>query len=349
MKIFTFNAPEDTRVEILWPLRSKNRDKIFGEFVAKNQFTEVNSLQDCQIAIYPEKAFNPETLVFNSSVYDAAEKAKKYSAPIIIDATSDSDVFLNIPTANILRCGLYRSLKKPFETECPFWSNYRTKKGLDSLDVLSKGQKPAVGFCGTTSSLGKLANISKRIVPNAIARSILSQGKQARSIDVRLIEGMSLQLRETAMKILISDRRINSFFELTNNYRSYYIQNDSKKIALENLFIANTNKCDYVLCVRGSGNYSGRFYMALNAGRIPVVIDTDVVIPFEEHFHIIKVPLNSLENIGDIISEHFETATEQELIEMKLANRAAYHQFLSPEKFLPRFLEDCIKYSYQKV
>ena len=301
------------------------------------------------MAIYSKKAFNPETLVFDSSVYDAALKAQKYGVPLIIDATSDSDVFLDIPTANILRCGLYRSLQKSFETECPYWSNYRTKKGLDSLNISSKRQKPAVGFCGTTSSRGKLANISKLIIPTAIADLILSHGKLARKTDVRLIEGMSLQLRERAMRTLARDRRIDSFFEVTNNHQSYYINDDSNRIALENLFIANTDKCDYVLCVRGSGNYSGRFYMALNAGRIPVVIDTDVVIPFEEQFQIVKVPLSSLENIGDFILEHFETATEQELKEMKQANRAAYHQLLSPEKFLPQFLADCIKHTYQAV
>jgi hypothetical protein len=39
---------------------------------------------------------------------------------------------------------------------------------------------------------------------------------------------------------------------------------------------------DYVLCVRGQGNYSLRLFETLAMGRIPVVIDTDLVLPFEE-------------------------------------------------------------------
>ena len=132
-------------------------------------------------------------------------------------------------------------------------------------------------------------------------------------------------------------------FEVTNNHPSYYVEDESNKIALENLFIVNTSRCDYVLCVRGSGNYSGRFYMALNAGRIPVVIDTDGIIPYEDKLQIVKVPVNSMENIGELILEHFETTTEQELREMKLSNREAYHQLLSPEKFLPQFIENCAR------
>lgn len=341
MKIYTFNAPEDTRVEMLWPLRSKNRDNIFSQFIAENRYTEVDSIQDCDVAIYPNKAFTPETLAFDSSVYQAAKLAKTYSKPLIIDATSDSDVLLDIPWANILRNGLYKSLKKSFETESPYWSNDRTKRGLDSLDISPKGKKPVIGFCGTTSSRGKLANLSKSIVPDAVTRLVLSQGKLSRRVDPRIIEGMSLQLRETAMKILAIDSRLEVCFDVTNNRQSYYVHNESNKIALENLFITNADKSDYVLCVRGGGNFSGRFYMALNAGRIPVVIDTDGVIPDEEQLHLIKVPINSLNNLPEVIAEHFATTTEQEFKAMKRENRLAYHQLLSPEKFLPNYIRQC--------
>jgi hypothetical protein len=342
MKIYTFNAPDNTRVEILWSLRPQNRDQMFHQFIAEANYTEVDSIQNCQVAIYPQRAFNPETLELDSSVFKAATEAEKYNKPLIIDATCDSDVFLDIPTANILRCGLYKSFKKTFETECPFWSNYRTKQGLDLLDILPKGKKPAIGFCGTTASIGKLSNIGKTLLPISITKSVLAQGKLARKTDIRLREGMSLQLREKAMKILSSDKHIASYFDISDPLQSYYLKNESNRIKLENLFIENMNKCDYSLCVRGTGNYSGRFYMALNAGRIPVVFDTDIVIPWEDKLHLIKVPVNSLEKIGDIILEHFEQTTEQELAMMKLENRAAYHQYLAPEKFLTNFLHNTL-------
>jgi|GEM_PF-1377138 len=349
MKIFTFNATENTRVEILWSLKPHNRDKIFAKFIANHHHTEVSSIQECDLAIYPHKAFVPETLAFDDAVFDAARLAEKYGKPIIIDAASDSDVFLNIPSADILRCGLYRSLKKPFEIECPYWSNDRTKQGLDTLDISSKGKKPAIGFCGTTSSMGKLANLTKRIVPSTVTKLVLSQGKLARRIDPRIVEGMSLQLRETAMQTIAADSRLETAFEVTNNHQSYYVKDESNKIALEDLFIANTNKSDYVLCVRGSGNYSGRFYMALNAGRIPIVIDTDVVIPYEDRFHLLKVPLDSLDNLGEIILKHFNSVSEAEFQAMKLKNRQAYHHFLAPEKFFPKFLAKCAKLAHKAV
>lgn len=340
MKIFTFNAADDTRVEILWSLRPKNRDKIFARFIADNRFTEVNSIQDCQIAIYPQKAFNPETLEFDPSIYNAVSQAKEHDKPLIIDATSDSDTFLNIPTAKILRCGLYKSLQQPFETECPFWSNFRTKSSLDCLPILPKGRQPVISFCGTTSSIGKLSQLTKSLIPTATAKLTLSDGKLSQKVDIRIREGMSLKFRELAVKLLSKDRRIIGHFDTSDPYKNYYLEDDKNRISLENLFVNNISQCDYVLCVRGTGNYSGRFYMGLNAGRIPVVVNTDTVIPFENKLHLVKVPVKSIEKIGEYILKHFETTSEVEMKMMKQENREVYEQFIAPEKFLPSFLRN---------
>ena len=343
MKVFTFNAPEDTRVEVLWALRPKNKDRMFARLITEIELLEVDSIQDCQLAIFPYKAFNPETLILDEAVYNAAFEAKKYGKKLIIDATSDSNVFLDIPTANILRCGLYKSLQRSFEIECPFWSNFRTKQSLDSLTINDKGSRPKIGFCGTISSIGKVSQVTKHILPKAIAKSVLAEGKLCRNLDIRLQEGMSLKLRTTAIALLSTDKRIESYFDINSPSRSYYHKNINNKIELENLFVNNISHCDYTLCVRGTGNYSGRFYMALNAGRIPVVVDTDVVIPFDEKLHLVKVPAKSIEKIGDYVLEHFETTSESELKAMKQANRDVFHQFIAPERFFPNLLRDILK------
>lgn len=339
MKIYTFGASNDTRVEILYSLKQDNRDPIFAQYIEQADHEEVDSIEDCQVAIYPRRVFHPETLEFDNGVYDAALTARQHNKPLIIDATSDSDIFIDIPNAHILRCGLYKTLQQPFETECPFWSNNRSKVRLDALEISAKPERPAIGFCGTTNSIGKLSNMAKFFAPNLTVKFLLSQGKYASKIDIRLREGMSLKLRETAIKLIASDKRLESNFELTNNHKSYYCQDENNRIVLEDLFIENTKKSDYILCVRGTGNYSGRLYMALNAGCIPIVLDTDIVIPFEEKLNLIKVPLNFLHQIGDIILEHFENITDEEFKEIKAHNRRVYHQFIAPEKFFPEFID----------
>ncbi|WP_114751290.1 glycosyltransferase family 47 protein [Pleomorphovibrio marinus] len=47
-------------------------------------------------------------------------------------------------------------------------------------------------------------------------------------------------------------------------------------------FDENVARNMYILAPRGKGNFSMRFYQSLSAGRIPVLTDTDTVLPFAE-------------------------------------------------------------------
>ena len=47
-------------------------------------------------------------------------------------------------------------------------------------------------------------------------------------------------------------------------------------------YIDHLMRNDYILCPRGGGNYSHRVYETMAAGRIPVLIDTDLVMPFPD-------------------------------------------------------------------
>lgn len=47
-------------------------------------------------------------------------------------------------------------------------------------------------------------------------------------------------------------------------------------------FDANLAGSEFNLCVRGAGNWSMRFYQTLSAGRIPVLLNTDVKLPLDD-------------------------------------------------------------------
>jgi hypothetical protein len=88
--------------------------------------------------------------------------------------------------------------------------------------------------------------------------------------------------------------------QCTNNDIIKNIQKKSKELfynnILENLF---------TLCVRGWGNYSYRFCQTICLGRIPILIDTDCCLPYEEIFDYTKyiVIVKSGENINEKINE----------------------------------------------
>jgi hypothetical protein len=76
-------------------------------------------------------------------------------------------------------------------------------------------------------------------------------------------------------------------------------------------------KNTYIICPRASENYSYRMYETLNYGRIPVIIDTDMVLPKEIDWDClsIRVPYQSLENIYDFILNDYNSRSNDDFLE----------------------------------
>jgi len=68
--------------------------------------------------------------------------------------------------------------------------------------------------------------------------------------------------------------------ECINNNITEQIQKKSV-----NEFYNNISKNLFTLCIRGWGNYSYRFCQTICMGRIPILVDTDCALPFEEIFN----------------------------------------------------------------
>lgn len=72
----------------------------------------------------------------------------------------------------------------------------------------------------------------------------------------------------------------------------------------------------YVLCPRGAENYSYRLYEALRFGRVPILVDTDMVLPENIPWDdlIVRVPYARLSQIGEIVSRDYERRTASEFM-----------------------------------
>ena len=101
--------------------------------------------------------------------------------------------------------------------------------------------------------------------------------------------------------------KIKSTYENTNLiYNSMFWPQTNSKHKTKTLFYNNLLSGSFALCIRGLGNFSYRFYEALSFGRIPVLINTDCVLPFENTIewskHIISVNENQIHLLPDLIS-----------------------------------------------
>ena len=88
-------------------------------------------------------------------------------------------------------------------------------------------------------------------------------------------------------------------------------------------FYENIEHNLYTFCLRGSGNFSVRFYETLMMGRIPVLIDTDVRLPLLHEVNwnahcVICNESNFIKKITDFHNNH----SDEELKDIQIKNRA---------------------------
>jgi hypothetical protein len=102
-------------------------------------------------------------------------------------------------------------------------------------------------------------------------------------------------------------------------------------------FIENMTKNKYMFCMRGNGNFSYRFYETLCFGRVPILINTDTILPLENIIdwekHIILLNPEEISDLPTIINTR--------KFDLK-ANRELWEEYFSPHGFmknLKKYLE----------
>lgn len=199
------------------------------------------------------------------------------------------------------------------------------------IPLRKKGASPTVGFCGLAPS-PKLKNRFKDVIYSLFM--LLNQGR----FDTSPHEGE--RLRYQALKILNASTAITSNFILREKSVFLAAGNASKTNARK-AFISNMATSDYVLCCRGSGNFSLRIYETLCMGRIPVVIETDSRFPYDFctdwRKYCVFVERADLKSIGERIRAHYDNLSVDAYREQQLAGRQFWEDYLSPQGFFKHF------------
>ena len=131
------------------------------------------------------------------------------------------------------------------------------------------------------------------------------------------------------------------YFILRKKYRAGITTNKhTHKTTLE--FYDNLKNSDYVVCVRGAGNFSIRFYEALAMGRIPVFINTDCALPFDNEIdwkkHVVWVEYNERHEVAEKVADFHRVLSEKDFIDLQLANRKLWEERLTLRGFFNNFL-----------
>lgn len=120
------------------------------------------------------------------------------------------------------------------------------------------------------------------------------------------------------------------------------------------LFINSLASSWLVICPRGTGENSYRFFETLSMGRIPVLLSDDCLLPFEESIDydsiILRIPEHAADRTAEILHQWLASQKRESLIERCNKARKVWEQYLACpqwnrriiETLLPRDTRDCI-------
>ena len=198
----------------------------------------------------------------------------------------------------------------------------------ENITPNAKNELPTVSFCGHAST-----SFTKRV------KEILIFGRENMK---RFLRNpirkdwepyfASAFERAKLMQTLEESPLVKTNFIYRNQYRAgAKSTEDLERTTTE--YYKNILNSDYVLCVRGAGNFSVRFYETLMMGRIPIFVNTDCLLPFEDEInwknHVVWVEWKDRKNIAIIVSDFHKKITNEDFINIQINNRKLWKETLS--------------------
>jgi hypothetical protein len=170
----------------------------------------------------------------------------------------------------------YRSRRQPFHLTTPvFIPDPLPALSRQEIVTLPHEPTPRIAFCGQGQDAlwQRLGKRLRLFLHNASFYSGFSSLEPQPMLP-------PTQMRENLCRGLTRDHTLDCNFILRQKYQAGARSEEAKQLA-RNEFLNNLDGSPYALCIRGSGNFSARFYEAMAMGRIPVLVDTDGNLPCE--------------------------------------------------------------------
>lgn len=299
----------------------------------------VSSIKDSDVVVLPSDW--KRGYVFQERedlAYALAEVANSAGKPFVVFFHGDDEWPVPIDNAIVFRHSLYKSTQDLQTYAMPSWNQDIVREyANDTLVLRNKQPKPVIGFCGKATW-----------APSHLFRFWMK--KAVRTIQHQATEAFSSHpttMRSRVLQQFIDDRRVETNFIIHSKYYGGSFQpktqshDPSKKAQVTEQYALNMINSDYIVCIRGNGNYSVRLYETLSAGRIPVFINTDCVLPYDFAInyrdYFVWVEESELDTLTDRVVEFHESLSNADFVELQRRCRRLYDEYLSPEGFFKYF------------
>jgi hypothetical protein len=273
------------------------------------------------------KALTPETTQYLDQVRVLGQKNNK---KIIVFIGGDMSHNVYIDDMIVFKGSQYKYLQRSNEIIVPPFVEDLSDHGATILR--NKSVKATIGFCGWAGT----ASI-KQFIKYHIKNFLLNTEKILTFNFILEVHKKGIYFRRKAIRILSHSKLIKTNFIIRNTFSA-----SKKTISLDPAqarkeYTENILTSDFILAPKGDGNFSVRFYEVLTLSRIPLLIDTETVLPLEHIIDyskfIVRVDYKDIKKLPEIISEFYSRLSSEEFNHMQLAARDAFRQYLRYDAF----------------
>ena len=229
-----------------------------------------------------------------------ADLGGKLGIPVFIFCPGDlTDQIRFDPRVYVFRQSVYRSTMQPADIVMPTL----TEDFGDLLVLREKSTKPTISFCGQ-------GGYNKRSQQIKYYIKVCRWKLYALSNPVLNARIVGVYWRRKMLQACTNSSLVTTLFIIRNSFSGAYRTIELDPLLARKEYIDSIVHSDFVLAPKGDGNYSNRFLEALSFGRIPVLLNTDTVLPLEDDIdyraHMVTVPMEKVSQTPHLVREWYD-------------------------------------------
>jgi hypothetical protein len=213
----------------------------------------------------------------------------------------------------------------------------------DDAAPLEKPDVPTIGFVGATAYPSRTQKLMKLLpLPWWALRLLACSGELNSMLPLTARFQLASSLRARALRAAGQSRSVKA--SLINRDRSFFSHSAAYKEQARQEYVRNIKDNAYTLCIRGTENYSYRLFEVMSAGRLPIIIDTNMRLPSLAGFgdwgeFSVFVPIGEIGSLGDHV-RRFHDALSAEGFQRACRRAREAFEYLLPSRFFPRLVAD---------
>ncbi len=337
-----FSKPKKKLVDFLFPFYNKEQEESVNlkeKYGAYSDYYELeDSINEADFCLLPF----PLNYYYQNHCKQQAlqfiKESKKAGKEVVAFTSGDYGVPALDPDIIILRQSGYQSqrLKKQFAMPA-FFNDPVDRFFSGNFQVREKNEKPLVGFCGqgASSKLRYAGVFGANLFRNLKFHLRLSASEP------QVLYPSTLR-RNRALSVFERSPLTDTDFIIRQRYRAGALT-EKQRLSTAIEFYNNIRDTDYVLSIRGGGNFSVRIYETLAMGRIPIFINTDCILPYDHLIdwksHVVWIDEKDLSKGDEILADFHSSIHPDDFVQLQIENRELWKKYLSFPGFYDHFTQ----------